>query len=291
MVMAGFIALATSVKAADATAAAPDFTVPLGFTGCRLQDATIVDTSGRPVWTMAANKIKHFSLAQDGTLTLGGQGSGEIVASCVLKNPTAGSDYVLETTFSFSRPELFYGHLFFIVPRVAESASGKGYRISYQFNGPGRFAFNNTGFFLYNTASPEFQKDPQYSPPVAGGKYRVAYDQDYTAYTVVRTVNGDATIAFYVDDPANPGSGDAPLFEYTDKTPAKILKNGDALAQVGCGTIIYPAAPVRFKDMKGYSINRFDATRRANRAAQKTVAKPAMQGPVAPLTASAMAAN
>lgn len=237
---------------------APGFDLPLDLKGYRVAGKSIVDAAGEEWWRLDAREGRgaRFELTPDGSLCLAGHTFCDAAATLVRKGPAPSRDYVFETRFVLGRPPWFYGSLLFIAPRV-DSETGEGYRIAYRFASPSRVSSNSTGFYLSNTADPADRQSPS-PPPLAGGRYRLAYGREYTAYTVVRDTPSGVSIRFYLDDPTVPGDDGQPLFDYADASPAKV---SGATVQVGSSGLNSPATPVCFRGMRLYSLDRFEAMR------------------------------
>ena len=215
----------------------------------------ILDSAGQDVWHIEADETRgaSVSLTGDGALLFAGHQDSEAHATLVSRKAFPSSDYVFETRFSLGQPQAFQAHMLFIAVRVADPGSAPAYRISYRFVEPSTVAYNNTGFYLINTGDPAFLADPVNAIPVAGARYRLAYDREYIARTVVRDVPGGVNIRFYLEDPSLAGDRDDPLFEYTDHSEGRLVGNGHARVQVGAGSLSYPAPQVRFTGMRLYS--------------------------------------
>jgi sialate O-acetylesterase len=260
----GLLALALSARAAAAE-------VALDLRGLTVQGKSILNAAGQEVWRLDTNAERGatVSLSADGALQFAGQVHSEALATLAQADAFPSSDVVFETRFSLSQPDGFYAHLLFLSPRVVGPGSGPAYRVSYRFVGPCAVANNCTGFYLVNTGSEPYLKDPLNAVPLAGARYRLAYEREYIAYTVIRDLPTGVSIRFFLDDPLLAGDEAQPLFEYTDTAPGRLAGSGQARVQVGSGGLIHPAAPVRFSGLKLYAVAGFDAIRR-----QQSVAMP-----------------
>jgi sialate O-acetylesterase len=229
----------------------------------QLQGSALLDAAGQEIWRITADPSRgaRVSLAADGTLEFAGQMHSETAATLVQPDAFRSSDYVFEARFSLAQPQGFYAHLLFLAPRVAGPGLGPAYRISYRFVGPCAVANNSTGFYLVHTGAAAFLKSPLDAVPLAGARYRLDYDHEYIAYTVVRDVPEGVSIRFYLHDTQATGDDEQPLFEYTDTTAERIAGDGQARVQVGSGGLIYPATPVRFRGMRLYPVSAFAAIR------------------------------
>lgn len=228
---------------------------PLTMPGMIIDDSSIRDASGEKRWhvTMDISRGAKAALAPDGAVVLGGQTYGESSISLI---PAAlPADFVLETRIILSRPEYLGSCLFFISPRLSamtaadkpravDGPAGAGYRIVYRFLGPTKFANNNTGFFLFNTADPEDRKSLN-GKPLAGAPFAMEYGSEYITYTSVRNEGSGVRIRFFIAK-AGGTIGATPFIDHVDTGAAAIRAPGEALLQVGSVGLHLPAPQVKF---------------------------------------------
>lgn len=235
----------------------------LDLRGCAIRGARVVDAAGREVGQISADESRgaKVQLTPEGGVVFKGEMYGEALAT-LTANPAPTGDTVFETHFVLTQPRGFYSHLAILSPRVAPGPEGAAYRISYRFAGPCPVANNNTGFFLINTGTEPFRKEPLWAPPAAGAPYRLAYGREYVAYTVVRDLPAGVRITFYLHDTTLKSDDEQPLFDYTDTSPERIPGGAGVRVQVGTGGLISPAAPVWFGGMKLYPLEHLADARR-----------------------------
>jgi len=266
--------LAAAVGAGDG-AGAP--VAELDLRGAMLKGKSVLGPAGQELWQVEADATRGatVTLAADGVLQFAGQVHGEAMATLAQPASVPPSGYVFETRFSLGPLQGSYAHLLFLSPRVAGTGSAPAYRISYRFVGPCAVANNSTGFYLVNTGDEAYLKDPLHGVPLAGARYRLAYDREYTARAEVTDVPGGVRLRFYLHDPLLSGDDDQPLFEYTDASPGPLAAVGGVRVQVGSGGLIYPASPVRFGGMRLYDARDRDAVRRQPPPPRAVVGRPA----------------
>ncbi len=171
---------------------------------------------------------------------------------------TCGADRVFETRFVFTRPQGFYAHMLYLSPRVTGAGA---YRISYRFVGASPVSWNNTGFYLTNTASEAYKTNQLDPTPLAGAPYRLTYGREYVACAAVRDVPGGVNIRFYLHDTTVQDDDLVPLFECTDTRPDRLAGSASDQVQVGCGGLVHPASPVWFGAMWAYGWDHLGARR------------------------------
>ena len=243
--------------------AAPGGTQPSGvldLMGALLDGRTVREAAGGELWTLTWDEGRgaQVQVTPDGGLALRGHLYGEALATLSDSVRFEASDYVFQTRFVLTQPQGFYCDMLIFCPRVGSGADAPAYRIAYRFVGPCAVANNHTGFYLLNTGTEDYRQGPLYSTPMAGARYRLAYDREYVATMAVRDVAEGVNLRFFLHDTTLSGDDAQPLFEYTDTAPTRIVGDGRARVQVGSGGLITPAAPVWFGGMRLYPIDRLD---------------------------------
>jgi sialate O-acetylesterase len=256
----GFTGVAVALLASLSTALAQ---APVDLRLGALRGERIEARSGADVGRIAmrADRGAKVRLTGDGGIVFSGHQYSETLATLAPKTEIDPAGFVFQTRFALAQPPGFYGHLLILSPRVGDGPDAPAYRVSYRFVGACPLAWNNTGFYLTNTAGEAYRKDPLSCTPIAGSPYRLVYGRTYIATTAIRDTPAGVSIRFYLHDTTRQGDDEKPLFEFTDADSGR-LTGGTLRVQLGSGGLVYPAAPVWFGGIRLLPLAQIDAALR-----------------------------